>query len=344
MVINGCLSDAAVVSSGVPQGSILGPLLFVMFINDMFDCISSGTEIALYADDTKIWRRIDEWGDHLALQRDIDALHLWSVTNKMKFHPLKCKVVSVTLNRIGDYNDVPLPFCIFNYTLNGEILDFVDSEKDLGVLVTTKLSWHDQTMAVYSKASSRLGLVRRTCHFVQCPRQKCVLYLSLVRSLYEHASIIWRPCSDNLIGKLEKVQKRAVKWILSEQGHHYNEFEYFRRLQDLELLPIQSRFILNDLVFFHKIFYSYCPVAFPDYLKVAVQEDLSDDRLRSRIVPPDYLGAPIRNEFEELRASKLDLFSMICTIDIEKQISSDLYCENVDAPLTCIVRMFEMLL
>ena len=320
VVINGCLSDAAVVSSGVPQGSILGPLLFVMFINDMFDCISSGTEIALYADDTKIWRRIDEWGDHLALQRDIDALHLWSVTKRMKFHPLKCKVVSVTLNRIGDYNDVPLPFCIFNYTLNGEILDFVDSEKDLGVLVTTKLSWHDQTMAVYSKASSRLGLVRRTCHFVQCPRQKCVLYLSLVRSLYEHASIIWRPCSDNLIGKLEKVQKRAVKWILSEQGHHYNEFEYFRRLQDLELLPIQSRFILNDLVFFHKIFYSYCPVAFPDYLKVAVQEDLSDDRLRSRIVPPDYLGAPIRNEFEELRASKLDLFSMICTIDIEKQI------------------------
>ena len=85
-------------------------------------------------------------------------------------------------------------------------------------------------------------------------------------------------------------------------------------------MPIQSRFILNDLVFFHKIFYSYCPVAFPDYLKVAVQEDLSDDRLRSRIVPPDYLGAPIRNEFEELRASKLDLFSMICTIDIEKQI------------------------
>ena len=85
MVINGCLSDAAVVSSRVPQGSILGPLLFVMFINDMFDCISSGTEMALYADDTKICRRIDEWGDHLALQRDIDALHLWSVTNKMKF-------------------------------------------------------------------------------------------------------------------------------------------------------------------------------------------------------------------------------------------------------------------
>ena len=231
------------------------------------------------------------------------------------------KIVSGGQKNCAYLKNTSFTLFIFNSTLNGEILDFVDSEKDLGILVPTKLSWHDQTMAVYSKASSRLGLVRRTCHFVQCPSQKCVLYLSLVRSLYEHASIIWRPCSDNLIGKLENIQKCAVKWILSEQGPYYNEFEYFRRLQDLELLPIiQSRFILNDLVFFHKIFYSYCPVAFPDYLKVAVQEDLSDDRLRSRIVPPDYLGAPIGNEFEELRASKLDLVSMICTIDIEKQI------------------------
>ena len=93
---------------------------------------------------------------------------------------------------------------------------------------------------------------------------------------------------------------------------------YIREVYKIEIHL--SRFILNDLVFFHKIFYRYCPVAFPDYLKVAVQEDLSDDRLRSRIVPPDYLGAPIRNEFEDLRASKLDLFSMICTIDIEKQV------------------------
>ena len=67
----------------------------------------------------------------------------------------------------------------------------------------------------------------------------------------------------SLVNLHEKVQKRVVKLILSEQGHHYNEFEYFRRLLDLELLPIQYRFILNDLVFFHKIFYRYCPVAFP---------------------------------------------------------------------------------
>ena len=71
------------VNSGFPQGSILGPLLFVMFINDTFDCISDKTNIALYADDTKIWREIIVWDDHLALLR-------WASMNKMTFHSQKC--------------------------------------------------------------------------------------------------------------------------------------------------------------------------------------------------------------------------------------------------------------
>ena len=98
VVINESVSGNREVESGVPQGSILGPLLFVLFINDMFSCVSSGTEIALYADDTKIWRKIESWDDHLALQEDINSLHSWSIQNKMKFHPLKCNVLRVTLN------------------------------------------------------------------------------------------------------------------------------------------------------------------------------------------------------------------------------------------------------
>ena len=85
VVIDGIESSPRTVESGVPQGSILGPLLFVMFINDIFTCISSDTKIALYADDTKIWRRIESWEDHLALQEDISALHNWPILNKMKF-------------------------------------------------------------------------------------------------------------------------------------------------------------------------------------------------------------------------------------------------------------------
>ena len=82
--------------SGVPQGSILGPLLFVLFINDLFECISQKTDIALYADDTKIWREIKISEDHFILQNDIEKLFAWSNRNKMKFHPSKSKVLSIT--------------------------------------------------------------------------------------------------------------------------------------------------------------------------------------------------------------------------------------------------------
>ena len=320
VTINGKISSPKAVVSGVPQGSILGPLLFVLFINDMFSEVSGGTEIALYADDTKIWRRIECWNDHLVLQSDIDSLFAWSQNNKMKFHPMKCKVLRITLGHIEDYNDVLFPFWHFIYIMNGEPLEFSDSEKDLGVLVTSKLSWSDQSLALFSKASSRLGLVKRTCHFIRCPRQKRVLYLSLVRSIFEHASVVWRPCSDNLLRKLEKIQKRAVKWINSEQDHHYNDYEYFCRLRDLELLPLKFKFTKNDLLFFHKIFYNLCTVSFPKYLRSVEQSDLDNCNLRKEIFPPDYLGAPVKNTLGELRTNKLDLWSIKCTITIHKLV------------------------
>ena len=89
VVVNGTLSDIHAVKSSVPQGSILGPLLFVLFINSMQNRVSPGTQIALYADDTKLWRHIVTPNDHEILQRDIDALFQWSIENKMRFHDKK---------------------------------------------------------------------------------------------------------------------------------------------------------------------------------------------------------------------------------------------------------------
>ena len=99
VVVGGNISSTLPVQSGVPQGSILGPLLFVIFINDMFSCVSEGTNIALYADDTKIWREICSYNDQEVLQRDIDRLYTWSIENNMNFHPSKCRVLPVTLQR-----------------------------------------------------------------------------------------------------------------------------------------------------------------------------------------------------------------------------------------------------
>ena len=131
----------------------------------MQDCISEGTHIALYADDTKIRRRINAWSDHEILQNDIDALNNWAIVNKMKFHPQKCKVLSVAIMGGADNVLSMFPVQYFTYNLNGIELEFVENEKDLGVLVTTKLNWEGNVVALCLKASSRLVLMKRSLHY-----------------------------------------------------------------------------------------------------------------------------------------------------------------------------------
>ena len=158
-VVIGVSSGVLPVKSGVPQGSILGPLLFVIFINDMFKCVSQGTNIALYADDTKIWREINYSKDHFILQGDIEKLNEWSYSNKMKFHPSKCKALSVTNQRNILHN---LPCTIFNYKLGSVFIDYVHSQEDLGVTVTSKLLWTSQCDKLVKNANSKLALLMRT--------------------------------------------------------------------------------------------------------------------------------------------------------------------------------------
>ncbi|MCP4461126.1 MAG: hypothetical protein GY816_24360, partial [Cytophagales bacterium] len=185
VVVGGSTSSPLSVKSGVPQGSILGPLLFVLFINDMFSCVSEGTNIALYADDTKVWREIKWSEDHLILQNDIDSLFKWSIENKMTFHPKKCKALSVTLQRNILDN---LPFNIHLYELNHTVIDYEPSQSqvDLGVEITSKLLWGPHCQSLVNKANSKLGLLKRTCHFTTNIRQKRAFYLSIVRSIFEH--------------------------------------------------------------------------------------------------------------------------------------------------------------
>ena len=126
------------VNSGVPQGSILGPLLFALFIDDIHEVVSDGTHITLYTDDTKIWRKISFYSDCVTLNKDITALLNRSVRSKMKFHPSKCKVLSSSLKRTNYYI---LPFDRYSYELGNCVLDYCHEEKDLGVITSPKISW-----------------------------------------------------------------------------------------------------------------------------------------------------------------------------------------------------------
>ena len=271
VVIGGSKSSILPALSGVPQGSIIGPLLFVLFINDLSDNISQGTNIALYADDTKIWRTIECEDDQNVLQRDITSLHMWSIKNKMVFHPQKCKVLSVTMcNRIY----YVLPFDRFAYCLDGIPLECVESEKDLGVHMTTKLNFKEHVHYICSKANRMLGLVKRTCEFVKNPAQKRIFYLSLVGSQFNHCSSVWRPYNIQLLNKIERVQIRGVKWILSELNATYTSSEYFKKCKDVDLLPLRSRLDFFDILLFHKIIHNAISIKLPNYITLAPQTTL----------------------------------------------------------------------
>ena len=205
----------------------------------------------------------------------------------MKFHPSKCKVLTVA-GRIPESLLSALPFYKYIYSLGGEALDYVDAEKDLGVVVTSSFDWAEQCGKVYSIANQKLGLLRRTCHFVMDERRKRVLYLTLVRSQFEHCSIIWRPVTQTLCKRLEDLQKRAVKWILSQENVSYTATMYIQKCKQLNLLPIFDRFVFLDLVFFFKVVRGLVPVEFPPYVK-------------------PYLGS------SRLRSSHMDHLSFVCS-------------------------------
>ena len=204
------LSEYHTVNTGVPQGSILEPLLFVLFIKDISTVISPGTNICLYADNAKIWRQMQSENDCKILQNDIDCLESWCKINLMRFHPDKCKVVTIISNRNRLAYLSLLPCSRFSYTIKNVILNYKKSEVDLGVTINDQFTWSDHHQKVTTKASQMLGLklMKRTCHFLVNSKRKRTLYLSMVRSQFEHCSIIWCTFTASKLNDFEVIQKK----------------------------------------------------------------------------------------------------------------------------------------
>ena len=154
VVIEGQSSNCLPAISGVPQGSILGPILFLLYSNDIGDDLSKDTKIALFADDAKIYRRITSPEDSISLQNDLATLEHWSQTWRLNFNAKKCKVMHFTRARLNKYH--------FSYNLNGTTLDSVSEFNDLGVVVTNTLCWKSHIRNIVSKANRILGLIKRT--------------------------------------------------------------------------------------------------------------------------------------------------------------------------------------
>ena len=111
-----------------------------------------------------------------------------------------------------------------------------------------------------------LGITKRTCHFIIDTRKRRSLYLSLVRSQFEHCNSIWRPYTETEILTFEKLQKKAIKWIFGEQNLHYDQETYLNRCMQIQIIPMSKFFDLNDLILFHKIVYEKVLISLPNFI------------------------------------------------------------------------------
>ena len=191
-------SPWAGVTSGVPQGTVLGPLLFLIYINDLPDCVTEGTVMRLFADDCLVYRVIHSHDDQVILDKDLASLQKWSERWGMSFNPRKFNILQVSC---GD------PSSHF-YQLCGDVPQKVSDAKYLGILISSDLSWDKHISDVAIRANYTLGLIRRNlCH---CPRDAMTTaYFSLVRSTTDYCSAIWDPYLEKDKTKLERVNRRV---------------------------------------------------------------------------------------------------------------------------------------
>jgi hypothetical protein len=244
VLINGSLSEWLPVTSGVPQGSILGPLLFLLYINDLPNILSENTLCAIFADDTKIYRNITSHQDHLILQRDINNAQKWSEDWGLKFNQNKCTAISLKRN------NKPTEF---NYGMNNTQLGRTSDAPDLGLRITSNLTWNAHINEITSKGLRRMWFLVRTLGYEAPVKSKLITYITIVRSVLEYNTVIWNPTTIENIVSLEHVQKKCTNFILNNpRWPSLNHINYKDRLIQLNLLPLTFRREYYDLIFFIK--------------------------------------------------------------------------------------------
>lgn len=234
VMFNGSYSSWASVESGVPQGSVLGPLLFIIYINDIDDGIVN--KLSKFADDTKLFGRVSSPEQIIALQQDLIKLFDWSQDWLMLFNIDKCKVLHFGYHNI-----------LSSYELGGQVLAVAEEEKDLGVLVSSDLKVASQCAKAASSANRMLGVISRSfcCKSIEITLR---LYKALVRPHLDYCVQVWRPHYQKDIDLLEKVQRRATRMV---EG--FKDISYEDRLQLLGLTTLQTRRLRGDLIEMFKI-------------------------------------------------------------------------------------------
>lgn len=245
--VGDAVSSGALVLSGIPQGSILGPILFTIFINDLPGATLSTCKI--FADDTKLYNKSDK---HDILQRDLDSLLRWSEDWQLSFNIDKCKVLHVGKTNPKHKYNMTLDNVVYEITSCGE-------EKDLGVIFDNMLLFDSHIQSSINKANRMLGLIKRTFDFLD-KEMFCKLYKALVRPHLEYANVIWCPFLKRQSISIEKVQRRATKLL-----KHLSDKTYSDRLKTLGLHSLKGRRIRGDLIQVYKIYHKLDDIQWSDF-------------------------------------------------------------------------------
>ena len=282
VVVNGSTSNIESVLSGVLQGTVLGPLLFLIYINDIEQHLTS--KIRLFADDSAIHRNINCPNDAKLLQNDIFRLQEWAATWQMKFNIKKCKILRITRrtkNAIKFQYTMSSPRSHSTITVPPEIqraaadilitdpptaaythLEDIQSDKYLGVVLDNRLSFNKHTDEISKKATNLLNLCRRNLHMCH-ENIKETAYKAIIRPHLEYASPSWNPYTSRNINKIEAVQRRAARFVLGNYNYSPTSGLTHDIHHRLKWIPLQHRRALYDLALFYKIRSNMININFP---------------------------------------------------------------------------------
>ncbi|MES9879908.1 MAG: reverse transcriptase family protein [Sedimenticola sp.] len=219
------------VLSGVPQGSVLGPILFIIYINDLPEVVNSTVKI--FADDTKLYSKDS---DYNIIQQDLDSLCSWADLWQLRFNVSKCKAI-----HYGRDNQEHM------YSMNSVNLEIVSEEKDLGITFQQNLKFSSHIASKVNKANSMLSLIVRSFDYIE-KDTFLMLYKAMVRPHIEYGNTIWYPFLRKDIISVEKVQKRATKTV-----PQLKNLEYTDRLKELKLPTLAHRRRRGDMIQTFKI-------------------------------------------------------------------------------------------
>ena len=246
VVINGHMSSPCDVTSGVPQGSLIGPLLFILFVNDMPDIVNShGSSLcSMYADDAKIYRIVRTQDDCISLQTDINNVYKWCNTWKLKLNVGKCNVITFSNKK---------KLITYNYSIADSPLVRVHSIKDLGILLSSQMSFSTHIDSIVRKAFRMMGFIKRTCANFSNISTLRSLYVTHVRSHLEYCSVIWSPWQVTQIDKIERVQQKFIKFLCFKSNVQYTSIDYDSLCARFKLPPLVRRRKFLDAIFVYKL-------------------------------------------------------------------------------------------